>query len=468
MDSRREGTQEQKEGVPLKMKFVFGSGMFGTQIFNGIMITSTAWFWLNIMGIDNLLYSFFMLVVYNIWNAVNDPVFGWLSDKTRTRWGRRIPYIRFFSPIWFIAHVLLFLPLVDTEIGLVIWFIVVLLIFDGCYTLVSNANNSLLGELSFDTTERASINTIAMILGALGNGISFLGPLMFKENVYAFQLFVLIGGIAGLITLLIPGFIIKEREIAEEETPLGLWTSIKTSFKNKPFLAYVFWYFAIEYTTATVFSTLIFYSTFVLEVGSLQSALLMLAFVIFAAPGFPLFFKMQQKKGIRKTVMLATLILAIGFLLLIFVENFFLVLLVLGIAGFGAAAPLMLRNVMIVEAADWDELETNRRREAMFFGANALMTKPAIGLVQAVLAMTLAITGFRNDEVDSVTGDVTHLVQTPEAILGIKLVMGLFPFIILICVGLLAISFYPKMEETKEMKRKLMILHEQKQRKKIA
>lgn len=106
--------------VPLKRKFVFASGAFGTQIYNSMQAGSTAWFWLNIIGIDNIAYSIIMLVIFNLWNAINDPVFGWISDNTRTKWGRRVPYIRLFAPLWFICNLFLFYPLVDVDLGLII------------------------------------------------------------------------------------------------------------------------------------------------------------------------------------------------------------------------------------------------------------------------------------------------------------------------------------------------------------
>jgi len=81
-------------------------------------------------------------------------------------------------------------------------------------------------------------------------------------------------------------------------------------------------------------------------------------------------------------------------LIILFISNFIIAILSLILIGFGMAGPLIFTNVMIAECTDWDELRTNQRREAMYFGTNALFTKPAIGVAQAVLAMTLVLTGF--------------------------------------------------------------------------
>ncbi len=450
-----EETQEKKHIVPLKEKLIFASGMFGTQIFNSMQGSSTAWFWLNIMGIDNIAYSIIMLVFYNIWNAVNDPVFGWYGDKTRTRWGRRVPFIRLFAPLWFVTNLFLFFPLVTVDIGLIIWFSVSIIAFDTCYTFIGNSYNALLGEISYDTTERAKTNTIAWVLGLLGNIIGLGVPLLVKENLFAFQIFILIGGLSGMIALLIPGLFVKERTIPPEETPLEIWSALKESLKNRPFLSSCFWYFSIEFTWAIIMSNAIFYATFIISVTGFSATLLLLAVVLAMLPGFVVMGKIQSKYGIRTTALISTVIYAFAMLGLFLAQDYLQTLLSFIIAGFGMSGPLMTRNVMIVESADYDEIRTNRRREGTFFGTNALLTKPAIGLAQAILATMLLITGFISDTVNPVTGDIIHHPQTDIALLGIRLVIGLFPFLFLLILGVVSVYFYPKKEEILDMKEQL-------------
>lgn len=76
-----------------------------------------------------------------------------------------------------------------------------------------------------------------MIFGLLGNAVGLGVPLLVKENLFAFQTFIVIGGLAGLIALLIPGLLIKERSIPPVETPLNLFTALKESLKNRCFIS---------------------------------------------------------------------------------------------------------------------------------------------------------------------------------------------------------------------------------------
>jgi GPH family glycoside/pentoside/hexuronide:cation symporter len=185
----------------------------------------------------------------------------------------------------------------------------------------------------------------------------------------------------------------------------------------------------------------------------------MLIFLLATIPGFMVFNKVQNRYGIRTTAYIATILYAFGMLCLLFAELYWQVALALGLAGFGLAGPLIVNNVMTVEACDFDEIRTNRRREAMFFGTHALLTKPAIGLAQALLATVLLVTGFKKDTVNPNTGQVTHHAQTPLALLGIRLIIGFFPFLMLMTVGLIALYFYPTLKQTKEMKKKLQEIH---------
>ncbi|MHA1752796.1 MAG: MFS transporter [Candidatus Helarchaeota archaeon] len=438
--------------VPLKIKILYGIGLYGTQMFNGIQAAATAWFWLDIMKLDYGLYTFIMLVIYNIWNALNDPIFGWLSDITRSRWGRRIPWIRFFSPVWLVTTILLFFPYLSFEqFGLAIWFTVFIVLFDGCYTIVAGCYNSLMPELTTLTNERTKINIISQIFGMIGVGLSFIFPLLLKDNINGFFIFVIIGGITAMVVLFIPSFFLKERKINYKEMKkLGLIKALIESIKNKPFMAFIGWNFMIQFTTAIVVANIIFYASNVLMANDTESLILFLVLFGTILPGFIIYPKLSKAKGVKFSVMIGTILLATGLLLLFFSNSYIFSLISFLITGFGLGGALIFTNVMIGESTDFDELKTKQRREAMFFGTNALFTKPAIGLAHAVLSTTLLFMGY-------IQGGTPN-IQPASAILGIKMIMGLFPSIALY-ISLIFIYFYPNLKETQEMKKQLALLH---------
>ncbi|MHA1378393.1 MAG: MFS transporter [Candidatus Helarchaeota archaeon] len=447
--------------VRTRNKYVFSLGYLGSQLYNGIQASVTAWFWLNILKLNSLAYSIIMLIFYNIWNAVNDPIFGWISDRTNSKkWkGRRTPYIRIFTPIWCISTILLFFPFLSLDqIGLAIWLTIFLLLFDACYTMVAGCLNALLPELTTITTERTNISLICQIFSMIGVVSSFLFPVMFKNNVNVFFIFILIASIIAMTSLLIPGFYIKEKQIQIKEEPLGLKDALVESIKNRPFMAFCAYNFMQQFSTSIIMANVIFYATHVLKSSSTVAMLLFVALFVALLPGFLIWMRVGKLKGVKIAVFFSNLIIGIG-LVVLFFADFVLAFIALAIVGFGLAGPLVFTNVMIAECTDWDELRTNRRREAMYFGTNALFTKPAIGLAQAVLAITLVSTGFIPDLIEPIWGNVINIPQNISAIWGIRMIMGLFPAIA-IFVGLLILWLYPlDLKTTNEMKKKLAELH---------
>lgn len=166
------------------------------------------------------------------------------------------------------------------------------------------------------------------------------------------------------------------------------------------------------------------------------------------------------KLGVVKAQQLLLVIAAIPLILIIFLDGL-IMLIVLFLAGFGLSGPLVLTNVLFCQVTDEDELRSGVRREAAFFGINALITKPAQSLSLIIGPLLLEVSGFLVPE----AGGAIILDQPETALIAIKALIGLIPGFLLL-IGTLILMFYPiKGDYLKEIQAKIITLHEEKESK---
>jgi GPH family glycoside/pentoside/hexuronide:cation symporter len=148
---------------------------------------------------------------------------------------------------------------------------------------------------------------------------------------------------------------------------------------------------------------------------------------------------------------------ATGLLLLTFVPAT-IIYLSLALAGIGLVGPLVLTNVMFAQVIDEDELKTGVRREAIYFGINAFITKPAQSVALALPAILLTLAHFV-PRIDGVTQTQTHPADVDFAI---RTFMGLIPAIALY-IEVLILQFYPlKGEYLAKVQKEILVLHDEK------
>jgi GPH family glycoside/pentoside/hexuronide:cation symporter len=149
--------------ISLKTRFGFGAGEFSSSIF--FTITS---FWLMNFLTDEVRLSAALagtaLLVGKVWDAVIDPFIGHFSDHTRSRWGRRRPYLLFFSIPFGLALMLMFRnPGIPDQAGKFIWAMLTYVFLCTAYSFTNIPYNSLLPEMTSDYNERTNLSGFKQI-----------------------------------------------------------------------------------------------------------------------------------------------------------------------------------------------------------------------------------------------------------------------------------------------------------------
>jgi GPH family glycoside/pentoside/hexuronide:cation symporter len=406
-----------------------------------------------------------------VWNAINDPLIGYLGDNTRTKFGRRMPWLMVATPLISISFFFMFFPpmldptLVSSQWIYFIWLLIFLLIYDTFYTIIGITQKGLVAELSILPEERAS-STFYWSIGTLfGQVTTFVLPFLFivnqdpyTQNLPVIQTLVIIFAVLGTIFLSFMSFGINERKefVFAEKKKMEFFESIKYTIKNKSFLIYTLFSFALVYISASIYSQISFFVQDVLQISgsNILSSLPILIFIGASLIGYPIGMFFNSKFGGKRAIIYLSSLVISGLIFLTFsfnllMSNLALLIIGLGYSGMGLISPILMADII-----DKDELNTGYRREGAYYGSNNLFTKPAQSVAAAVTSLVFILTGY----------DQFKTSQTLLAQFGIKLNIGLIPAIIIL-IGILILLKFPIDGSTKkyeEMKKKVEKLHDKK------
>ncbi|MHA1146881.1 MAG: MFS transporter [Promethearchaeota archaeon] len=466
---------DEKFQVPISTKIKLSFGNFGFNLSAGLVAAYLMYFYIRILKINPLLWGL-AWILYFAWNSINDPLVGYLSDRTRTRFGRRVPWLMLSVPMLTFGLILMFFPpatlLGDpsneaTQWALFFWLFITLMIYDTAFTIFGLCSGALISELSIEPDERARMSLFGLTGGGLAMVITFIVPFMFlvneephEQNLPIIQNLVLIFAIIGAICVAIMAFGIKERKEfcyaeAKMET-MKFWESIKYTIKNKGFLIYIGFAFMIGYIQIAMYSQIIFYIQDVLEIkgSDLFNSIPLMAFVLGILMGVPLSMLFNEKYGSKRGLIYLSFIAITGLIMIVFASEVIMASISLFIMGMGYLSMTVLIPILICDVVDKDELDTGYRREGAYFGSAALFTKPAQSVAAFITALVLVLTDY----------DSNSATQSELAKLGIKINLGLIPALFLL-VGIIILWFFPldgSTQEYKDWKKQIEILHDQK------
>lgn len=438
----KENERSPPDKLDIKVKLLYAISSFGSYTVFAVFLTSVIIYYREILLLPSIfiLYAF---SIYAILNALNGVFFGWISDRTKTKKGRRIPYLKYLAPFLALSFVMVWVSPSKEEIGVFgvfIWMLISMILFDIFYNTTNLAYMSLGQELSMDNKERANIQAINMYFGIISTLISLIIPIYILENLRRsdFIYFTIILAIIQLITMLITAFTIKERlEFSQVQEALGFIESFKQTIKNKSFLIVVFANFWIIFLQALLFGNMFFFIFYVYAQYNSSTILILIAFFILSGLFIGTYYtlKTNAKKGLKPALSESLILTGVGLILIGILPGIF-ALCGFFLFGFGLFGIVGLINTAYGAVADEDEVKNGTRREAAIFGIDAFITKPAQSIAGIFIAFILIL--FRYQEP---IGGVQQS-QSDFTLLGFRLAMGLIPGIImLICA--LVFRMYP-------------------------
>ncbi len=452
------------EGVKLSRSYkaVWGMAAMGAQMILGVYGAMLTIFYQDYLGLGASWISIVSLV-YLVWNAINDPLFGYLTDSTRSKLGRRIPYMRYAAPFLALTFVLVwFAPPAAGKQAIFWWMLVTMLLYDSCYTIVGLAYSALLPEVTESDAERNDLQISATLWGMAGFLLGFVIPDLFRGKAGTSQsLLPLQGAMIGVaavsaVLIIITTLRVRERpEFHRVDEPVGLRQALRLTLTSKSFLVLVSANLMSELVATLLVGSFFYLTDYVMQVNAIIP---LTALFVPLLLGIPVTTLIRRRLGVVAAQQALLVVAGVGFLLIMVVPTA-LIPLCLAIAGFGAAGPRTLTNVLFAQVVDEDELRSGVRREGAFFGVNALITKPAQSVQLLLLPWFLEMTNFVTREQNQ--GQM-FLDQPPSAILAIKAIVGLIPGIAVL-LGALILTRYPlRGAYLAQVKREMLALHAEK------
>jgi glycoside/pentoside/hexuronide:cation symporter, GPH family len=437
-----------KDRLSFWMKLLYGSGDWGISSIGMMRSIFYAIYLTDVVGLAPRLASFGALVGI-VWDAVNDPIIGILSDHLHTRWGRRRPFLLWFAIPFGLSFIILWsAPNWENQTALLIYVTLSFMLADTLQTLVGVPFLSLTPELTPDYDERTTLTSFRsffQLTGALTVVIAApaIVDLVLASGGSQQQGFMLVGAIfggIGAIPLLLIGIFVRETSRPEQIESLPFRETLKAAWQNIPFryavgihmlnwsavdmIAVAFPYFLLYWVARGNLLASIHILGFDLAYESAFFGILMSVCIVC----IPFWLWMAKWRNKREAYMLG-MIFWVAVQLIIFTiqpGNTTYLLIIAALAGIGVSAAYTLPDSMFADVIEWDELRTRRRQEGIFYGIRTLIRKLTGALV---IFMTLQLLGWAGYV--SPPNGTLQFTQTDSALHMIRLLVSPFGAMIL-------------------------------------
>ena len=428
----------------------------------------------DVVGIEPRLASLGALLGI-VWDAVNDPIIGMLSDRMKSKLGRRRPFLLWFAFPFGLSFVMLWsAPNWESQVGLLIYITLAFMLSDTLTTLVAVPYYSLTPELTQNYDERTSLSSFRTVFQLASAMVVVIAAPMIVDAIIAgggsqqqgFMTAGAIFGAIGALPLFIIGLFIRERfasEAAEQES-LSFRETLKLAWQNVPFRyavgIYMFNWSAVDMVSITFPFFLLYWvaqgdllakiTLFGVDLA-LESAFFgMLMFVCILFVPFWLWISRRFNKVGAYIAGMAAWIIVQAMIFTIQPGETNYLLLIAALAGIGVSAAYVLPDSILPDVIEWDELRTRRRQEGIYYGIRTLIRK----LTGAgVIFVTLQILGWSGYQAPP---EGVTVYQQPESALFMIRVMDSFIGAGILTGTIIRAWFYPLTRERYQRVQRLL------------
>lgn len=380
---------------PRLKSFNYAIGMFGTSIPINMLKTYAAIYYVDRLGLTTLQLSL-MLLIYTFIDALDNPIYGFLSDRTRTRWGRRRPWLVIGTPL-LVLGLIAFYNTPDFLAGNSLFaYCMLFYILTGTFDSVINANyGALFPELFRGDASRASTNALRQAFQLVAMIISIaLTPVV--TGAIGYGLTSILYGILGGGVILYMSLSCKEVGIHPEETKPQLWDSLKNLFTNRKFWIAGFTNAFYSAAMSLVLASMPFFVKYTLRIPDSQSTILFASVLLIAIGGVAIWARLVRKFGLMPVWRAALVALAAAFVPLYFANSLLTSIVGSVLVGFGFAGVIATMDLIGARIMDEDTQRHNLRREGIISNALGFMNRLNGLFTSAAFFLVFKLFGFES------------------------------------------------------------------------
>lgn len=424
-----------KNDVSLREKLTFASAdLYGGGA--GALIGAIYFVYLVAMGVGTV-QAGVIIAIARIWDAITDPLMGVISDNTRSKWGRRRPYILFGGMLVIASLAFLFLPLQAMSSQGLKFAIYLLgyMTYNTVSTVINVSYSSMSTELAKSPRETTQVNTLRLLFSMVSGAIATVGGTFLLDKFFANEisiitiyLIVVLGfGTLYTVPLILTGLFTKERVVLPE---------VKSTFTLKtfllPFKIRAFRYLLVGYLCAYVCmdllsTNIVYFANYAIGVDVGGTPILAIIMVCTGLT-LPIYYKLMSK-GVEKPLLfrvgIPLYVLGIILLTMVPIANKWILFVFCIMIGLGMGGSQMLPWIIFPDVVDVAQLQLNDRPTGSFSGVMTFTKKCSSAIAIFISGLVLELINFNKPVADINTGKINYLdfPQSEGTILGIKLMI---------------------------------------------
>ena len=392
-----------------------------------------------------------VIFISKAYDAITDPFEGVLADRTRTKLGRRRPYLLAGIPLVFLSFIALFYPFsMESETIRFVSVVLSYLFFSTIVSIVMLNYNALHSEITLDYHERSTLSSIRIFFSTIASAVVAFFPM---EIVDAFPdirtgyivMGVVIGAFFALPFIATVSSVKERPEFQKEPEPFDWKVAFIEPFKNRTFVytlaMYLFAFVAIDTVATIVVYFVNYYLRHIVEANDV-----IVVMTIFQVVALPIFWFISKRTSKVRGYIIGLVIWAVTMLFsfLLGSDNlYYWVYIFAGMVGIGTGGIIVMIYAIFPDIPDVDELASGERREGIYSALVTFIRKFSSAIAIAAVSIVIGWTGYVPPTQETIDG-ATKLIEQPQSdtfLLALRLIFVLLPLVLLAFALFFALRF---------------------------